>query len=435
MTKTNSLEAFVLQEFSSLFKNDVPQNQIHVWTTGLVNTIKEVPFNRDSFLHLFEDILNDYIDYSNDLSKWYDALNILTHGVELYKHEVESESLVLSTLVFAVIYVSNVRFKRRKLEEFNLIDYRVLLREMISSLVLIFDIKSLADELFSSLTELSIGTVLVGLYSNPIKSDNRDSSRAIDTVIGFDAETKFSIMQNSSSPILFSDYSTIDEFDFERERRTFYFLPLFFKDEETGILIIHYDPGLPEDVYELLRVNIATAVKGADLMLKVRTLSVTDELTGLLNRRGFLQFAHSRLLHLHRSGTTPVVVFLDMDGLKHINDAHGHKEGDVALSVLAKILKKAFRKEDIIGRIGGDEFVILSSVKSNESGELLIKRIRKGLAKYNDKKLHPYIIDASIGCVGLEESTRECFETALVNADSLLYKEKKEKKKRGLSRQ
>jgi len=127
-------------------------------------------------------------------------------------------------------------------------------------------------------------------------------------------------------------------------------------------------------------------------------------------------------------------MFMDMDGLKHINDTYGHQDGDIAISILAKILKETLREEDIIGRLGGDEFVVLSLIKTETDGETLIARIRENLDNYNKKKLHPYNVSASIGSIILTEASNECFETAVLSADSVMYEEKKAKKKLGLSR-
>jgi diguanylate cyclase (GGDEF)-like protein len=128
-------------------------------------------------------------------------------------------------------------------------------------------------------------------------------------------------------------------------------------------------------------------------------------------------------------------MFMDMDGLKHINDTYGHSEGDAAISVFAKILKEAVREEDIVGRMGGDEFVVFSSVKSSANSKQLEGRIRAKLEEYNSGGHHSYRVAGSIGSVILEASTKECFEAAMLSADSVLYEEKMKKKKQGLSRQ
>jgi len=434
---TNSFYPFVLRKFGVLFQHDIPAQQIHAWATALVENIKQDPFPKERFLCLFNEILVNYNNYSRDFSIWHEALDILTMGIEVYKNEVTNTYAILATLNFATTLVHDIRMKERKIKEFEANDTRLVLRRVTSTLVLIFDIDSLAEELGRSLPELSIDMALIGLYHNPIKSDALNTDRTIDTLIGFDGNRKFNIKHGQSKvPINFSDYSTIDRFDFASKRRTLFFIPLFFKDEELGVLLLPYDSAIPMDAYETLRVNISTAVKGAELLSKIQTLSITDELTGLLNRRGFFQFVYSRMQHLYRrTEIISIVMFMDMDGLKFINDTYGHKEGDIAISAFANILKETLREEDIIGRMGGDEFVVFSSVKSQENAHQVVKRIRAKLNEYNEKKLHPYNVGGSIGSVVLDAATKECFEAAMLSADSVLYAEKMEKKKKGLSRQ
>jgi diguanylate cyclase (GGDEF)-like protein len=274
------------------------------------------------------------------------------------------------------------------------------------------------------------------VYQRPFKSIDPNANRTIDTLIGFDGDVKFNVKHNSWNPILFSDYSTFDDFDFERSRRAFFFIPLFFEDEEVGIILLPFEPSRSQEAYERLRVSVSSALKGAELLSTIQTLSVTDELTGLFNRRGFFQFVYSRMQHLRRNtGILPIVMFMDMDGLKAINDTYGHKEGDIAIAAFAKILQNALREEDIIGRMGGDEFTVFSSVKSVENGRLVVQRIREKIDEYNAQNLHPYKVMGSIGSVILDNMTKECFEAAMLSADSILYEEKMEKKKKGLSRQ
>lgn len=315
-------------------------------------------------------------------------------------------------------------------------DARMLLRRVTSALVLIFDIDSLAEELYKLLPDISLHSALLGLYRRPIRGDEAGADRTIETLIGFDGEQKIKMKHSKSNPISLYDYKTIDNFDFEARRRTLFFIPLFFKDEEVGVMLLPFAPSIPVDAYETLRINISTAVKGAELLSKIQTLSITDELTGLLNRRGFFQFVYSRMQHLLRNPELiPLVMFMDMDGLKLINDTYGHSEGDRAIAAFATVVKESLREEDIIGRMGGDEFIVFSSVNSRETGEQVVARIRKRLQDYNTQSPHPYTITASIGSVILDAATKDCFEAAMLRADTVLYEEKSKKRKLGLSRQ
>jgi diguanylate cyclase (GGDEF)-like protein len=436
-----ALITFVQGHFMPLFPNQVPQSLVSEWAAEVIEEIKKSSFNVDSFLQLLDTILIVYSHYSSDFDIWYKALDILTMCAEFQQGDGDNAHLILSTLILARTLVNDVCLREAKNREYEKYDAQLFLKRITNSLVLLFDIDSLAEESYNSLPQFSINTIFIGLYHSSIKHSDPEANRNIETLIGYDRDNKFNIKYSNikltnPNPIHFSDYSTIEGFDFESERREFFFIPLFFKDEELGIMLLPYIPEIPIDAYDTLRLNITAATKGAELLSTIRTLSVTDELTGLLNRRGFFQFAYSRLRHLHRStDSIPILMFMDMDGLKHINDTFGHSEGDVAIKAFAKILNDTMREEDILGRMGGDEFVAFSSVKSDRNSELLVKRLRENINDYNLTNPHPYKVAGSIGCVILEEATKKCFDDAMITADSVLYEEKMEKKKKGLSRQ
>ncbi len=105
----------------------------------------------------------------------------------------------------------------------------------------------------------------------------------------------------------------------------------------------------------------------------IQNLSITDELTSLLNRRGFFTLAEQQIKIARRTGREMVLLFADLDKLKWINDTWGHAEGDRALCEVGKILKNTFRESDIIARIGGDEFVMLAVETPQSNAEILIK--------------------------------------------------------------
>ena len=105
----------------------------------------------------------------------------------------------------------------------------------------------------------------------------------------------------------------------------------------------------------------------------IRNLSITDDLTNLFNRRGFFTLAEQQLQIASRTGREMVLLFVDLDKLKSINDALGHAEGDQALRETATILKNSFRESDIIARIGGDEFVVLAAETPEHHADILKK--------------------------------------------------------------
>lgn len=403
--------------------------QVAAWADIMLRKVQEKPFNRNSFLSAFDKILVSFHSHSTEFSLWHKVLIILAMGIEINRGEFEDEHAILSTLTYATTLVYRISMSEEQKLAYVRNDDRLRRRRNTNELLLMFDTETLAGELRKSIKELSMDMALIGIYASPVKSGAQNPDRTIKTLIGFDKDKRLNIQSTPKSPISFSDYSTFKGFDFERERRTMFLLPLFSLREEVGVMLLPYNASMPTEAYEALRINISTTLKGSQLMSTIQILSITDELTGLLNRRGFFQLTHSRLKHLQRSDIgVSIVMFIDMDSLKSINDNYGHLEGDNAIKVFSQILKKTMRDEDIIGRIGGDEFAVFSTVKANDNAGQLEERLRSAFKEYNAGKPHPYQVNCSIGWVSLEEATMDCLEQAMHNADNVLYEEKMRKK-------
>lgn len=155
--------------------------------------------------------------------------------------------------------------------------------------------------------------------------------------------------------------------------------------------------------------------------------SRTDEVTGIFNRRGFLEYGQRSLDLMQEVNSNGVVFFADMDGLKTINDSYGHDMGDKAIKLQAKVLKSAFRKTDIVGRIGGDEFGVVAGgmrLADIEKTRLKINLLNQKISQENNL---PFVLSISFGAVDLQKSS--VLKKLLTEADKLLYKEKESRKK------
>ena len=159
----------------------------------------------------------------------------------------------------------------------------------------------------------------------------------------------------------------------------------------------------------------------------LRTLSLSDELTGLYNRRGFFTLAEQQLKIAKRMKKKMLLLFVDLDDLKLINDNHGHNEGDLALIEIANALKKTFRESDLIARIGGDEFATLVTETEGSNAEILSTRLLEGLREHNAKKSRGYNLSISIGISRYDPETPSTIDELLSLADKLIYKQKKQK--------
>lgn len=160
---------------------------------------------------------------------------------------------------------------------------------------------------------------------------------------------------------------------------------------------------------------------------KVRQLSLTDELTGLHNRRGFFVLAEQQLKLVHRMDTPCCLLFIDLDGLKQINDTLGHEEGDVAIIEAAQLLKQTCRESDIVARLGGDEFVVFVT-SCLDKADNLHDRLQSNIAHFNQENKHPYPLSMSVGIQYCMPNDSTSLEQLVAQADELMYVQKRSKK-------
>src|SRR5689334_10844659 len=165
----------------------------------------------------------------------------------------------------------------------------------------------------------------------------------------------------------------------------------------------------------------------------LRNSSLKDELTGLFNRRGLLKQAAPYFDFARRQKEKLLLLFIDLDGMKKINDEFGHNEGDNALIQTAAILNRSFRGTDIIARLGGDEFTVLVT-DLNASKEDAITRLNENLKAYNASEACSHKLAFSIGVATLEPERMACFEELLEQADQAMYEQKRMKRRRATER-
>ena len=177
----------------------------------------------------------------------------------------------------------------------------------------------------------------------------------------------------------------------------------------------------PEIIFRVIRF----AIERQKLQDAVRSLALIDDLTGLLNRRGFFTLAEHHLKLAERMHKNFYLIFSDVDDMKKINDIFGHLQGDLALKKIADILRYSFRDSDIIARIGGDEFVILIPDTGGYSAERTIYRLQENINNYNKKERKN--LSLSMGIANFHPNLKFSLQDLLDKADKHLYKEKKKR--------
>jgi diguanylate cyclase (GGDEF)-like protein len=162
---------------------------------------------------------------------------------------------------------------------------------------------------------------------------------------------------------------------------------------------------------------------------RLRNLSLSDELTGLNNRRGFMILATGLLKFARRTGQSLSLLYIDLDSLKAMNDTLGHAAGDRAIIQFAGILGETFREADVIGRLGGDEFVVLTVEASEKDLKNVQARLQQNVENYNRQTTPGAALAFSLGVIHVAPDSSATMEEFLAQADAAMYKHKQSRKR------
>jgi diguanylate cyclase (GGDEF)-like protein/PAS domain S-box-containing protein len=207
---------------------------------------------------------------------------------------------------------------------------------------------------------------------------------------------------------------------------------IFWRKNGTSFPVRYTSNPIVED-YEILGTVVAFAdiTERKKMEERLRESAMTDELTGLFNRRGFMALADKLIKISVRDKNDLLLIYIDFDNLKWINDSLGHSVGDQAIVETATLLSDTFRLADVVARLGGDEFVILctdNSALGNE--ETILSRLSENIEKTNRLASRQYPLSVSVG-VGRYEHQSPCsIDELLRRADRAMYKNKEDKKAR-----
>ena len=185
----------------------------------------------------------------------------------------------------------------------------------------------------------------------------------------------------------------------------------------------------PVDNQELV-IRVKNMLKIKELRDKLKTLSTTDELTGLHNRKYLLERMEQEISRSKRYGNALSVLLFDLDFFKVVNDIYGYEWGDVLLRSIADKLKQLIRKEDILTRYGDEEFIVVLPNTSEDNAFLFAERFRKDIEKMEfipagEEERHPITISGGISTFPCIPDTEEDANTIIRYAEHALYNAKK----------
>ncbi len=290
------------------------------------------------------------------------------------------------------------------------------------------------------LPEADVSAIAICLYKTPIYSQKGrlfDLPEEAELTCHYDHRRKIRELQTS---IPFNPHDGILPEGILDKDPSFYFVhPVFYGEKQYGYFV--YRPGKKQyNLYSVYMKIISNSIVQAYLytnkIMEYSTLEKqnqelslsarTDELTKVFNRRGFLFLGQKTIdlaLQMEKNG---LVIFCDMDGLKKINDTYGHESGDIAIKAEAEILSKQFRGNDVVGRMGGDEFAIVASGLSMERIQTIREKINKECEAWKAASGSPFSISISLGAVSFD-SNNHILENLIAQADNRQYEEKRAK--------
>jgi diguanylate cyclase (GGDEF)-like protein len=183
------------------------------------------------------------------------------------------------------------------------------------------------------------------------------------------------------------------------------------------------NPSDTQALSEALHRTVLCAIKQSIMERELRSLALTDDLTGLYNRRAFYAVASQQIKVMRRKGHGLLLFFADVDHLKFINDTYGHREGDFALVRAADALERTFRTSDIVGRLSGDEFAVLALEASCEDEYAILRRLEENLAEAGAEQPR-YKLSMSVGGVRFDPRQNVSLGDLLSRADQAMYAQK-----------
>lgn len=313
--------------------------------------------------------------------------------------------------------------------------------------------KALAH-LESSMPSLHIRACAVVLYERKIILEEGDDfelpSRATLMLTYDDLASASSRSAFASNKAFNPQLGMLPPGTFKERRHTFMVKSLFYDNALFGYVV--YEPGnFHQALYDTAFSMVASILNAAILFTQQQAIeqhqrvmlkqlestnselsgrSYSDELTGVYNRRGVLNFGQQAIDLAVEREQHGMVLYADMDGLKGINDTFGHDAGDIAIKTMSDILKETFRTQDVVGRMGGDEFVVVAVGLTEELLPKIRERIKAFEAKWFQENQPPFHLGISFGGVPFHSGTDTNLENLLQAADKLLYEEKVQKHSR-----
>lgn len=422
---------------------DIIENKIII--SNLANAfIRDVKNKKTEgqFLEIFKNILFDSYILNKHNYPWNEALYAIRNFMFSHIKNYEVLRVVEEISYLTSVLIGDIFNKRESIKHFNFKRMYIGTRDIMREFNTIPNLEKLTKVIITAMSWYEIKQCYLCIYDTPVTSlfhKNFKLPAKANLILGYNEGKLAKTQYIDTQDILPSQFMC------NEKRNELIFFPLVSGEYYFGYIAWDMN-ALDEFVYETFREQISNTlnfqmlfderIKAEEQLnlavielekrnVELKTSYVIDELTGILNRRGFYMHGGSLYKAAAITGGKAIICFGDMDGLKIINDTYGHKEGDEAILTAALLIKESFGPDDIVSRIGGDEFTIIAANKSTKDEiNKISETIKLNFDKYNAIAKKPYKLSISLGFSVYSPDMLLSFDQLIQAADKELYKEK-----------
>lgn len=220
------------------------------------------------------------------------------------------------------------------------------------------------------------------------------------------------------------------------ERKFWYFLPIHFGERCLGYMAIrNFKISLHSAVFQSLCITLGNSLENIRKLIglnyavkRLESLYTKDTFLGIYNRNGFVKATDNVFRECAEKHRNIMLMFIDLDGLKVINDTYGHETGDNAIRSIADVLRKSCTENEIFCRFGGDEFIVFAPDYTEKDADALNQRIEDNISEINKTANHEFMLSASTGYIITVPNKNEELFRFVTEADKVMYETKRKKK-------
>lgn len=398
-------------------------------------------------LERFENNLSSDVLHGLSVEHWSTLTNFISLNLEKFVPDRDIRNCIERYLEKTRGILTNLLKSSLNADRLLLTKRLTAIRDFISSLSGTINIHELVDQVHQNLHRIGIKSCFIFTYEKPIENlrgGNWQTPAKSRVLLGFQGANQHFLEQK----LLSKGAQLPRKLSHGPKRISRVITSLYFREEQLGYMVMEVSETARE-IYDLIASHISTVIKTAMLFQareeseerlyialdelqsfnrQLKSISEKDELTGLYNRRGFLNIAHQSLgliVKMHKPG---MVFYADLDGLKQINDLYGHESGDTAIKAAAEMLVKTFRTMDVIARLGGDEFTIFTADTPQAFTAIVARRLEQHIAEYNARSHHHWQLSISVGWETIVPGENRKLPDIMKAADTMLYEIKRARK-------